>query len=118
MVCKRCPLRASPIFGDIPSYLMSLAQIAHPWNSTEDTPEFTGIPPNILLMSEIEGLKREIESLIFSTEHNIKAIIDSMVSQTKQIMEEILSNTEVLTSELKEVSVTNGSNIMYIVIED
>ena len=40
-----------------------------------------------------------------------------MSSQTKQIMEEILSNTEVLTSELKEVSVTNGSNIMDIAIE-
>ena len=76
---------------------MLLARISHPWNSTEDIPEFTGIPPYILLMSEIEGLKPEIESLQgkitnklqdemdrrgFSyTEHNTKMIIDAMVSQ-------------------------------------
>ena len=54
-------------------------------------------------MSEIEGLKREIESLketiikqlqyemekigFYSTEHNTKMIIDAMASQTKHTME-------------------------------
>ena len=59
----KCPLRASPIFRDIPSGIISLARIYHHWNSTEDTREFTGIPPHIILVSEIEGLKREIEFL-------------------------------------------------------
>ena len=54
MLHEKCTLRASPIFGDIPSVIISLAQIYHPWNSTEDTPEFTSIPTNILLMSEID----------------------------------------------------------------
>ena len=64
---------------------------------TEETPKFTSIPPHIILISYIEGLKYEIKSLkgkiihklqdemdkigFFFTEHNIKAIIDSMVSQ-------------------------------------
>ena len=94
MLHKKCPLCASPIFKYIRSDIISLAQIDHPWNIKEDTPELTGIPPHIILMSEIVGLKREIESLkgeminqpqyemnkrgFSSTEHNTKTIIDEM----------------------------------------
>ena len=48
MFHEKCPLRAHPNFIDIPSDIMSLAWIAHPWNITEDTPEFIGIPPHII----------------------------------------------------------------------
>ena len=112
---------------------MSLARIAYPWNSKEDTPEFIIIPQHILLMSEIEGVKREIESLketivnqlqddmdkrgFFFMEHNTKTIIDAMTSQTKQTMQEIVKKTEVITSKVKEVSGTNASNVMDVVID-
>ena len=78
---------------------MSLSQIAHPWNSTEYTPGFTVIPTHIIIMSEIELLKREIKSLkgiiinqlqdemdkrgFSSMYHNTKEIIDEMASQKK-----------------------------------
>ena len=78
---------------------MSLSRISHPCNSTEDTSEFTGIPPNVLLMSYIDRFKHEIESLketiinqlqdktnkrgFSSTDHNTKTIIHEMASQTK-----------------------------------
>ena len=93
MLQEKFPLHASPIFRNIPSDIVSLAQISHPWNSTENTPEITGIPPHILLMSEIDGLKREIKYLKgeiinqlqdemdkrgFSTmDNNIRTIIDA-----------------------------------------
>ena len=73
MLHKRFPLHASPIFRDIPSDIMLLSRIAHAWNSTEETPDFTGIPAHILLIPEIEGLKHEIESLkgeIFNQMHD------------------------------------------------
>ena len=57
---EKCPLRASPIFRDITSDIMSLAQIDHPWNIIEEIPEFTGIPLHIIIMSKLEGLKCEI----------------------------------------------------------
>ena len=113
---------------------MPLAQISHPWNITEDTPEFTGIPPHIILMSEIEVLKREIKSLkgatinqlqdeiynrgFSSKEKNTNTIIDAMSSQTKQIMEETVMKTEVLTIKVTEVSGGNGYNLMDIEIEE
>ena len=88
----------------------------HPWNSTEDTPEFTVILPNIFLISEIDRFKHKIESLkgkiinqlkdemenrgFSSTDHNTKTIIDAMESKTKQTMEEIVRKTEVITSKV------------------
>ena len=54
----------------------------------------------------------------YSTEYNIKTIIDAMELQTKQIIEEIVRNNEVITIKVTEISVTNGSNIMDIDIED
>ena len=91
---EKCPLRSSTIFRDIPSDIILLTRMPHPWNSTQETIEFNGIPPYIILMSEIEGLKREIESLkgtlinqlqygiekrSFSfMEHNTKKIIDAI----------------------------------------
>ena len=60
MIHKKCQFRAYQIFRDVPSDVMSLAQISHPCNSKEYTPDFTGIPPHILIMSEIEGFKYEI----------------------------------------------------------
>ena len=85
-------------------------------------------------MSDIDGFKHKIESLkrkiinqlqdemekrgFSSTEHNTKAIIDTMASQTNQNMEEIVRKTEVLTSKVREGSVTNGYNLMDIVIEE
>ena len=134
MLNEKCPLRASPIFIDIPSDIMMLLQIDHRWNSTEDTPQFTGIPPHIILMSEIEGLRRKIKSLkreiinqlhnemdkrrFYSMDHNTNTIIDAMASQTKHIMEEIVRKTEVLTIKVTEVSGTKVSNLMDIAIDE
>ena len=33
------------------------AVISYPWNATDATPVFTGIPPHVMLMSEMEQLK-------------------------------------------------------------
>ena len=112
---------------------MLLARISHPWNITEDTPYFTGIPPHILFMSNIEGLKREIKFLngtiinqlhyemynrgFYSKDHNTNTIIAAMASQAKQIMEKIVRKTEVLSIKVTEGSGNNGSNIMDIEIE-
>ena len=132
VIHKKCPLRASPIFRNIPSDIISLPRIAHPWTSIEYIPEFPGISPHIVFMSEIEILKYDINSLkdtiinqlqdhmekrgFSSTELNIKTIIDAMGSKTQQIMEEIVSNTELITSKLIEEPGTNGHNLMCIAI--
>ena len=97
MLQNKCHFPAYPIFRDFPSDIMSLEQISHPWNITEYTPDFNGIPPHILLISDIKVLKLEIESPkgtiihqqqyymdkggFSSTEHNTKTVIDEMASK-------------------------------------
>ena len=53
-----------------------------------------------------------------STEHNTKITINAMAPQKIQIIEEVVSNNEVIMSKATEGSVTNGSNLMDISIED
>ena len=71
-------------------------------------------------MSDIEGLKREIDYLkgtiinklqyemdkrgFSSMDQNTKKINDAMKSQTKDTMGEIVRKTEVITSKVTEVS--------------
>ena len=50
MLHDKCPLRVSPIFRDIPSNITLLALICPPWNITDDTPYYIGIPIHILLI--------------------------------------------------------------------
>jgi hypothetical protein len=42
--------------------------VKYPWNKTNDTPELTGIPPDILIMSEFEMMKQCMENMKISIE--------------------------------------------------
>ena len=51
-------LRASYLWNaTVPS--AELVVVKYPWNATDDTPEITGLPPDIMLLAEIESLKRD-----------------------------------------------------------
>ena len=36
----------------------------HPWDSTDETPEITGIPPDIVLLAKMEGMQRKVADLL------------------------------------------------------
>jgi len=56
-------LRGSPLFIAASQLnIRKLAVIRFPWNKTEDTPVFTGIPPHVLLMASIETLRASLKS--------------------------------------------------------
>ena len=42
--------------------------VKYPWNKTIDTPELTGIPPDILIMSEFEMMKQCMQNMKISLE--------------------------------------------------
>ena len=51
-------MRSSPLFiaasqGDLQRH----AVVSFPWNATEDTPFFTGIPPHVMMLTELESLR-------------------------------------------------------------
>ena len=46
--------------------------VKYPWNKTSDTPEFTGIPPDILILAEFESMKIRLEEMQLSLEVSIE----------------------------------------------
>lgn len=57
------PFRIAPIFKDLPSHFIKLTKVAHLWNKTADTPAITGIPPNIVIIAELEIARKEFSEL-------------------------------------------------------
>lgn len=72
-----CPLQLSAIYRDMPQSIREVVRVAYPWNKIKDTPPFTGVPPHILFLSELEESKKVVMVL----QNNIK---DDM----KELMEE------------------------------
>ena len=62
-IYKNHHLQASPIFitADRAKHLHKFDLTRYPWTSTTYTPYSTGIPPHVILMSEIESLKDSFE---------------------------------------------------------
>ncbi len=46
-----------------------------PWNSTTETPDFTGIPPDILVLAKLENMKLQLEALQASLSASFEATL-------------------------------------------
>jgi hypothetical protein len=57
---KRSKLQASPFFTNIPNYAREAAVVKFPWTKTASTPSFTGLPPHVCILAQLEGVKAEI----------------------------------------------------------
>ena len=58
-----CSFHASPFFKDIPGDILKCVRVAYTWDTTEYTPTLTGIPPHVLMMSEMEIIRRKFDNL-------------------------------------------------------
>ena len=58
---KRNKLQASPFFTNLPNYAREAAAVRFPWNKTAATPTFTGLPPHVCILAQLEGLKEKME---------------------------------------------------------
>jgi len=61
--------------------LLDHVTVKYPWNSTVDTPDFTGIPPDILILAKFESMTLQLEemqrSLNASFEATLKRELDN-----------------------------------------
>ena len=71
-----CRFRASSFFRDIPQEFLDCAMIAFPWNSTQDTPKITGVPPHVLLISKVEELLQKFSALRVDIKGDIGGMLD------------------------------------------
>ena len=53
-------MQASPFFTNIPNYAREAAVVKFPWTKTASTPSFTGLPPHVCILAQLEELKAEI----------------------------------------------------------
>lgn len=58
---KRNKLQASPFFTNLPNYARGAATVRFPWNKTAATPTFTGLPPHVCILAQLEDLKERME---------------------------------------------------------
>ena len=73
----KCVLRCSPIFQNIPEDMIKSVRIAYPWDSTSDTPTFSGIPPHVITMAEFEKVRLELNSLKSSLPDSLSKMLDN-----------------------------------------
>jgi hypothetical protein len=59
---KRNKLQASPFFTNIPNYAKDVATVSFPWNKMALAPPFTGLPPHVSILAQLEGIKAALES--------------------------------------------------------
>ena len=65
-----------------------------PWNKTQDTPEFTGLPTDVLYMTQVENLKREMDELLKSFELMRSALLADNTQVVKEVCEKIISELD------------------------
>jgi len=54
--CKSCH-SVTNCTTHIPNYAREAATVRMPWNKTANTPVFTGLPPHVSILTQIEALK-------------------------------------------------------------
>ena len=96
---KESTLRISPLFRDVPEEIRELAVVKHPWNKTSDTPVFTGIPPHVLHLAELESLRGEILALRANLKNDIEGLMNdrgfvSATFNTEQIIKAVTTKQE------------------------
>ncbi len=73
---KQNKLQAAPFFMHIPNYAQEAATVRYPWNKTASTPTFTGLPPHVSILAQIESLKVALKVAMESIINGVKADLD------------------------------------------
>ena len=63
---------ASTMFTEATEEIRSYATIRYPWNKTCNTPIFTGVPPQVMIMVEIEDLKNVLKCQLKQISDNLR----------------------------------------------
>ena len=102
-------LRSSSIWSnDIP--FDDKVVVKHPWDSTDDTPEITGVPLDIVLLVELESMHRKMAALKADLKSSFEATLIKQLDQREvggsgfARGNEIVDKLETLIEKVSEVS--------------
>ena len=100
----RSSLRVSPMFIAA-SYLQTnkYAEVRFPWNKTENTPLFTGVPPHVAVLSEMEIMKKMMNEQTGTICESLRKEMDSRrVGGTEFAATQALEKFEAFASSMNE----------------
>ena len=112
MLGGECALRASHFFQNIPNDLRECAVVKYPWTKTEYTPRITGIPPHILIMAEMEELKKQVSTINSKFKEDLNTCFDERLSadsadfRTNQIINAINESQQSMIQMMQTFSPT------------
>ena len=69
--------------------------IRYPWDATAETPEITGLPPDTMLLAELESLKQTMETKLEALETKMDALKDEVASRVKSDLVEELDKRDI-----------------------
>ena len=72
------------------NHVLMHAVTKFPWNKTQDTPEFTRLPTDVLYMTQMEKLKIEMNELLKSFELMRSALIADNSRVVKEVCDDYL----------------------------
>jgi hypothetical protein len=86
--------------------------VKHPWDASDDTPEITGLPPDIVLLAELESMHRDMAALKADLMSSFESTLIAQLDQREvggsgfARGNEIIQKLETLLEKVSEVSRT------------
>ena len=111
-------LHQSPIFQQITQRHCEIARVAYPWTATDETPEFTGLPPHTVILAKMNEMKQCMTVLktdiqkIIEFELNKRDIWDGM-HHACQIMDLIKNAHKDMADLIKKQQATSSVNMLH-----
>jgi hypothetical protein len=95
-------LRLSPFWSE-PFPCASCVVTKFPWNKTRDTPEFTGLPTDVVYMTKVENLKMEMDELLKMFGFMRSALVADNNRVVKEVCDKIVSELDLRSVGSKRV---------------
>jgi hypothetical protein len=108
---QECPLRASPLFRDIPVNLKNHVRLGYPWAKSDYTPTFTGLPPHTLLFADNEEVKAGITNLRHDLREDMRQIMLERDPAANLVSNEMLRVLNNMSEKLSQLEITSNSSL-------
>jgi len=101
---KRNKLQASPFFTHIPNYAREAATVRMPWKKTANTPAFTGMPPHVSILAQLEEVKVALKMATDAIINGVKADLDGrqLGSESYFAKEEIVNEIKWMRADMTQ----------------
>ena len=101
---QRNKLQASPFFTHIPNYAREAATVRMPWNKTANTPVFTGLPPHVSILTQLEALKVALKTATDAILNGVKEDLDGrrLGSESYFAKEEIVAEIKLMRADMTQ----------------